>query len=314
MLDKYIACVHIGKKGGIMELRVLKYFLAVVKEGTIIRAAHFLHVTQPTLSRQLIELEKELGQQLFIRSSHSIKLTPAGILFHQHAQEIIELAEKTKTIFSDSSKDIAGEIYIGGGETSFIKKIAEIIKEIQNEYPNITYNLYSGNADDVTEKLDRGLLDFGLLIQPTDISKYEYLPLKSYDTFGLIMRKDSKLAEKDFITAEDLQNIPLIAPRQAKRLIGNKNEYYEWVARDASKLNIVARYNLIYNAAIMVTEGVGYALGLNGLIDVTGNNNLCFKPLNPTLKLELDIVWKRYRLFSPAANIFLAKIRQKFAN
>lgn len=296
-----------------MELRVLKYFLAVVKEGTIIGAANYLHVTQPTLSRQLMELEKELGQQLFIRSSLSIKLTPAGMLFRQHAQEIVDLAEKTKEIFSAERNEIAGEIYIGGGETSFIKKIAEIIKEIQGEHPHIKYNLYSGTADDVTEKLDKGLLDFGLLIQPTDISKYECLSLKSYETFGVIMRKDSPLAEKDFIAAEDLMHIPLIAPRRAEKILSIKNEYYEWVAKSIDTLNIVARYNLIYNAAIMVTEGVGYALGLDGLINVTGNNNLCFKPLNPTLKLGLDIVWKRYRLFSPAAEFFLSKIQEKFA-
>lgn len=296
-----------------MELRVLKYFLAVVKEGTIIGAANYLHVTQPTLSRQLMELEKELGQQLFIRSSLSIKLTPAGMLFRQHAQEIVDLAEKTKAIFSAGRNEIAGEIYIGGGETSFIKKIAEIIKEIQAEHPHIKYNLYSGSADDVTEKLDKGLLDFGLLIQPTDISKYECLSLKSYETFGVIMRRDSPLAEKDFIAAEDLMHIPLIVPRRAEKILSIKNEYYEWFAKSIDTLNIVARYNLIYNAAIMVTEGVGYALGLDGLINVTGNNNLCFKPLNPTLKLGLDIVWKRYRLFSPAAEFFLSKIQEKFA-
>ena len=297
-----------------MELRVLRYFLAVAKEGTITGAANFLHVTQPTLSRQLIDLERELGQQLFIRSSHAITLTPEGMLLRQRAQEIVELADKTKSMFSNMKEVLAGEIFIGGGETSSIKIVAEVIKEIQVEYPNIKYNLYSGNADDVTEKLDKGLLDFGILIQPTDISKYEYLSLNSYDTWGLVMRKDSELAKKDFITIDDLMDIPLIASRQVEKITNIKNDYIEWFGDNLKSLNIVARYNLIYNAAIMVSEGVGYALALDDLIDVTGNNNLCFRPLYPILKSGLNIVWKRYQVFSPAAKVFLTKITQKLAS
>ena len=297
-----------------MELRVLRYFLAVAKEGTITGAANFLHVTQPTLSRQLIDLERELGQQLFIRSSHAITLTPEGMLLRQRAQEIVELADKTESMFSNMKEVLAGEIFIGGGETSSIKIVAEVIKEIQVEYPNIKYNLYSGNADDVTEKLDKGLLDFGILIQPTDISKYEYLSLNSYDTWGLVMRKDSELAKKDFITIDDLMDIPLIASRQVEKITNIKNDYIEWFGDNLKSLNIVARYNLIYNAAIMVSEGVGYALALDDLIDVTGNNNLCFRPLYPILKSGLNIVWKRYQVFSPAAKVFLTKITQKLAS
>ena len=294
-----------------MELRVLRYFLAVVKEGTITKAANFLHVTQPTLSRQLMDLEKELGQQLFIRSSNNISLTPEGMLLKQRAQEIVELADKTESMFSNLKNEIAGEIFIGSGETSSIKIIAEVLKEIRLEYPKIKYNLYSGNADDVSEKLDKGLIDFGIFIQPTDISKYEYLSLNSFDTWGLIMRKDDPMANKKYITADDLIDIPLITSRQVEKITNIKNEYLEWFGDSINDLNIVARYNLIYNAAIMVEEGLGYALGLDGLINVTGNNNLCFKPLKPILKSGLDIVWKRYQVFSPAAKVFLSKIYKK---
>ena len=294
-----------------MELRVLRYFLAVVKEGTITKAANFLHVTQPTLSRQLMDLEKELGQQLFIRSSNNISLTPEGMLLKQRAQEIVELADKTESMFSNMKNEIAGEIFIGSGETSSIKIIAEVLKEIRLEYPKIKYNLYSGNADDVSEKLDKGLIDFGIFIQPTDISKYEYLSLNSFDTWGLIMRKDDPMANKKYITADDLIDIPLITSRQVEKITNIKNEYLEWFGDSINDLNIVARYNLIYNAAIMVEEGLGYALGLDGLINVTGNNNLCFKPLKPILKSGLDIVWKRYQVFSPAAKVFLSKIYKK---
>ena len=294
-----------------MELRVLRYFLAVVREGTITKAANFLHVTQPTLSRQLMDLEKELGQQLFIRSSNNISLTPEGMLLKQRAQEIVELADKTESMFSNMKNEIAGEIFIGSGETSSIKIIAEVLKEIRLEYPKIKYNLYSGNADDVSEKLDKGLIDFGIFIQPTDISKYEYLSLNSFDTWGLIMRKDDPMANKKYITADDLIDIPLITSRQVEKITNIKNEYLEWFGDLINDLNIVARYNLIYNAAIMVEEGLGYALGLDGLINVTGNNNLCFKPLKPILKSGLDIVWKRYQVFSPAAKVFLSKIYKK---
>ena len=294
-----------------MELRVLRYFLAVVREGTITKAANFLHVTQPTLSRQLMDLEKELGQQLFIRSSNNISLTPEGMLLKQRAQEIVELADKTESMFSNMKNEIAGEIFIGSGETSSIKIIAEVLKEIRLEYPKIKYNLYRGNADDVSEKLDKGLIDFGIFIQPTDISKYEYLSLNSFDTWGLIMRKDDPMANKKYITADDLIDIPLITSRQVEKITNIKNEYLEWFGDSINDLNIVARYNLIYNAAIMVEEGLGYALGLDGLINVTGNNNLCFKPLKPILKSGLDIVWKRYQVFSPAAKVFLSKIYKK---
>lgn len=294
-----------------MELRVLRYFLAVVREGTITKAANFLHVTQPTLSRQLMDLEKELGQQLFIRSSNNISLTPEGMLLKQRAQEIVELADKTESMFSNMKNEIAGEIFIGSGETSSIKIIAEVLKEIRLEYPKIKYNLYSGNADDVSEKLDKGLIDFGIFIQPTNISKYEYLSLNSFDTWGLIMRKDDPMANKKYITADDLIDIPLITSRQVEKITNIKNEYLEWFGDSINDLNIVARYNLIYNAAIMVEEGLGYALGLDGLINVTGNNNLCFKPLKPILKSGLDIVWKRYQVFSPAAKVFLSKIYKK---
>lgn len=297
-----------------MEIRVLKYFLTVAREGSITGAANYLHLTQPTLSRQLQDLERELGQKLIIRGSHNISLTPEGMILRKRAEEILDMVEKTEKEFSSLKNEIAGEIFIGSGETSSIKCVAEVIKEIQAQYPNIKFNLYSGNADDVGEKLDKGLLDFGILIQPTDISKYEYLSLKSYDTWGLVMRKDSPLASKDFITIDDLFDIPLIASRQVDKITTVKNEYIEWFGENRKNLNIVARYNLIYNAAIMVEQGVGYALGLDGLINTTGSNELCFRPLKPLLKSGLNMVWKKYQVFSPAAKLFLEKMQEKIVS
>ena len=291
-----------------MEIRVLKYFLAVAQEGSITGAANFLNLTQPTLTRQLKELEKELGHQLFVRTNHNVYLTSEGMVFRKRAQEIIDLVEKTEAEFNSMSNDISGDIYIGAGETVAITGIAKIIKELQKEYKNIRFHLYSGNAEDITEKLDKGLLDFGVLIQPTDISKYEYVTLPNKDTWGVLMRKDSPLASKKSIKREDLLNIPLIVSKQVMQRKKGRNNYNMWFGSYIDKLNIVATYNLIYNAAKMTEVGVGYSIGLENLINTSGESNLCFRPLSPKLESGLDIVWKKHQVFSQASKLFLSKI------
>lgn len=295
-----------------MENRVLRYFLAVAREGSITGAAKLLHLTQPTLTRQLKDLEKELGQQLLIRTNHNISLTPEGMILKKRAQEIIDMVDKTEEEFRNIKDTISGEIFIGGGETAVIKYIAQIINELKSEYPNIKYHIYSAIAEDVTDRLDKGLLDFGILIQPTDISKYEYLSLPEKDVWGLIMRKDSPLSKKDYITVDDLLDIPLLTSKQVTQRISTKNDYINWFGDKLEKLNIAATYNLIYNAAIMVNEGVGHAIGLDNLVQVTGSTNLCFKPFYPRIESGLNIVWKKYQVFSPAARVFLSKIQEKF--
>ena len=294
-----------------MEIRVLKYFLAVAQEGSITGAANFLHLTQPTLTRQLRDLERELGHQLFIRTNHNVSLTPEGIVFRKRAQEIIDMVEKTQAEFNSMNDDISGDIYIGAGETIAITGIAKIIKELQEEHKNIKFHLYSGNAEDITERLDKGLLDFGILIQPIDISKYEYITLPNKDTWGVLMQKNSPLADKKSITKEDLLNIPLIVSRQVMQRKNVKNDYNMWFGSYIDRLNIVATYNLIYNAAKMTEVGVGYSIGLENLINTTGESNLCFRPLNPKLESGLDIVWKKHQVFSQASKLFLSKICTK---
>ena len=294
-----------------MEIRVLKYFLAVAQEGSITGAANFLHLTQPTLTRQLRDLERELGHQLFIRTNHNVSLTPEGIVFRKRAQEIIDMVEKTQAEFNSMNDDISGDIYIGAGETIAITGIAKIIKELQEEHKNIKFHLYSGNAEDITERLDKGLLDFGILIQPIDISKYEYITLPNKDTWGVLMQKNSPLADKKSITKEDLLNIPLIVSKQVMQRKNVKNAYNMWFGSYIDRLNIVATYNLIYNAAKMTEVGVGYSIGLENLINTTGESNLCFRPLNPKLESGLDIVWKKHQVFSQASKLFLSKICTK---
>ncbi|WP_160726096.1 LysR family transcriptional regulator [Bacillus sp. USDA818B3_A] len=297
-----------------MELRVLRYFLTVAREGSITGAADFLHVTQPTLSRQLKDLEEELGKKLFIRSSHSIILTDDGMLLRKRAEEIVDMVDKLEAEFNYMEDTIGGDVYIGGGETDAIRQIAQVVKELQLRYPNIRYHLYSGNSDDVTERLDKGLLDFGILIQPADLSKYNYIDIPGKDVWGVVMRKDSPLAFKDSIEAEDLLNVPVICSRQAIKQTFSKNEFADWFGEDFDKLNIVATYNLAYNASIMVEEGIGYAVVLDKIVNTSSDSNLCFKPLKPNLESGLNIVWKKHQTFSAAAEMFLKEIQPKLSN
>lgn len=294
-----------------MELRVLRYFLTVAREGSITGAADFLHVTQPTLSRQLKDLEQKLGKKLFIRSSHNIILTEEGMLLRKRAEEIVAMVDKLEAEFSSMEETISGDVYIGGGETDAMKHVARIIKKLQVTYPNIRYHLYSGNEDDVTERLDRGLLDFGILIQPADLSKYNYINIPTKDVWGVVMRKDSPLAEKDTIRAEDLLPLPLILSRQAIKKTYSKNEFSDWFGEDFDKLNIVTTYNLAYNASIMVAEGIGYALTIDKIVNTSADSPLCFRPLEPRLESGLNIVWKKHQIFSAAAELFLKELRQK---
>ncbi len=290
-----------------MQFRVLKYFLAVAREESISGAAELLHVTQPTLSRQLMDLEEELGSKLFIRSNRKITLTEEGMLLRKRAAEIVALVDKTEAEFHAPEEIISGDIYIGSGETDAMRVLAKIAKKMQSDRPNIRYHLFSGNADDVTERLDKGLLDFGILIEAANLKKYDFIRLPNVDVWGVLMRKDSPLAKLDKIQAEDLWNLPLISSSQSMV----SNQFSGWIKRDFEKLNIVATYNLVYNASIMVEAGVGYALCLDKLINTSGNSVFCFKPLEPRLEARLDLVWKKEQVFSKSAQLFLASIQEE---
>lgn len=296
-----------------MEIRVLRYFLAVARERNITGAANYLHLTQPTLSRQIHDLEEELGQQLLIRKSHRAELTPEGVLLRKRAEEIIAMVDKTEAEFASMEDTVSGDIYIGSGETQAIRQIAELIKDLGEACPNIHYHLHSGNAEDVTERLDKGLFDFGILIQPADLTKYDYLDLPARDRWGVIMRKDSPLAEKEAIEKNELLEIPLLCSRQVVGSRHSENKFAEWFGTDYEKLNIVATYNLMYNAAILVEAGVGYALTLDKLANTSEDSVLCFRPLRPELESGLNVVWKKYQVFSPAAELFLKTLKERFS-
>lgn len=292
----------------LMELRVLQYFLTVSREQSISGAAEHLHLSQPTLSRQLKDLEDELGKQLFIRGNRKITLTEEGMILRQRAEEIMILVKKAESEISLSDDIIAGDLHIGAGETDALRLIAHIATHLQRDYPQIHYHISSGDGEDVLERLDKGLIDFGILFDPTDLSKYNHLRIPTKDTWGVLMRRDSPLAIKDSINPEDLWDKPLIISRQQKA----GSDLSLWLQQDISNLNIVATYSLIFNASLLVDEGLGYALTLEKLINVSGDSTLCFKPLNPKLEIGLNLVWKKYQVFSKAADKFLERVRTEF--
>lgn len=313
MLDRHTIEVLLFITGEInMEIRVLRYFLAIAKEETITGAANLLHLTQPTLSRQIKELEESLGQKLLVRGSHRVTLTKEGMILLKRAEEIISMVDKTKAEFNSMENKVSGDIYIGGGETNAVKTIAEMIKRMRDTYPDIYFHLYSGNSYDVAERLNKGLLDFGIFIQPADINKYNYINLPDKDEWGVIMRKDAPLAKKDFVTKEDLLDLPLICSIQAISNELSENKFTEWFGEEFDKLNIVATFNLVYNAAIMVEAGIGYMISLDKLVNTTKTSSLCFRPLYPKLESGLNIVWKKSQLFSAAAELFLENLRKNF--
>lgn len=285
-----------------MELRVLEYFLAVATEGSISKAAEALHVSQPNISRQLQELEVELGKKLFMRGSRKVVLTEEGRLLRNRAQEILYLSNKAKTEINQLDTDISGDVYIGSAETEGMRFIAKAIKSLQTDYPQIRIHLYSGNAMDVLERLDNGLLDFGLVIGLSSEREYDVIHLPLKDSFGLLMRKDSPLASCTSICPDDLYGIPLLMSYSQT----SRNAFSKWMGMPFEQLKIAASFNLIFNASIMVEEGVGYALTLEGL--VKDNNVLCFRPLNPKLELGISLVRKKNQLLTRASEKFLAKL------
>ncbi len=286
-----------------MELRHLQYFLMVAREGTISGAANVLHISQPSLSRQMQDLEHELGCTLFERGSRRIELTEAGMRLRRRAEEIVDLVGRTELEFLVSANTLAGEVRIGGGETQAMGLIADVIAELQEAYPLLRFSLFSGNAEDVGERLDTGRIDFGVFIGQADLSRYETIELPARDTWGVFMREDDPLAQLDAIRAEDLLDRPLIFSRQASQ------EMRRWFKHDFTELDIVATYNLLFNAALLARRGVGYVVSLEDIVDTSADSGLAFRPLDPPMHANITIAWKRYQEFSPAASVFLDKIR-----
>ena len=290
-----------------MELRVLRYFVTVAREENITRAAEILHITQPTLSRQLMQLEDEFDTPLFIRGKNKITLTEKGMLLRRRAEDLLELADKTEKEMLSQDQVVSGEIYIGAGETKNMQILAKAMSQFHQLYPQVHYHIHSGAADDIKEKIDKGLMDFGLLIEPVDIEKYDFLRLNPKEVWGLLMRKDYPLASQTEITPEDLKNIPLIV---SERTIV-QNEIAHWFGQSLEQLNIISTYNLIYNAMILVEEGLGCVVCVDKLVRNYDSNAVCFKPFSPKLETGTVLVWKKHQIFSQATSLFLDMVKQK---
>lgn len=286
-----------------MEFRVLQYFLAVAREQSISGAAEALHLSQPTLSRQLKDLEEELGKQLFIRGNRKITLTEEGMLLRKRAEEITELIKKTENEISQSEDAIAGDITIGAAEAKSVRFLAQVAKTLQNQYPLIRLHVISGDRSAVMEQLSKGLIDFALLHGSVDPAHFESHPVPYQHIWGILMRRDAPLAEKESLTKEDLYGQPMIISRQ----IYQHPDFQEILKKGDQRLNVVATYNLLYNGSLMVEEGMGYALCFDQLINTT-SSKLCFRPLVPEEKIGMSLIWKRYQIFSKAAQAFLDKV------
>lgn len=288
-----------------MELRVLRYFAETAKEGSMTNAALKLHVTQPTLSKQIKDLEDELGQKLFVRGNYKLRMTAEGEILYKRAVDILDMVDMTVSEFSSMKDFNGGNLYLGCAESEGIALLAKAVKQLREEYGNLYFHLYSGNAETVCQRLDKGLLDFAFVVQNIDLSKYEYLDLPVADKWGLIMRKDSPMVSKTSVTVEELTGLPLIVSRQ-----GPTSEMPQWLKKNYSKLNIAATYDLIFNASVLVKEGLGYALGFDRLVNTGADSVLCFRPIEPEITSPMRMIWRKEQKFSKAAGIFLGKVTE----
>ncbi len=301
-----VVIIEVGGANNIMEFRVLKYFLMVAREENITKAAALLHLTQPTLSRQLMQLEAELGVKLFHRSKHSIILTEDGMLLKRRAQEIISLSDKTVQELSHKEDVLSGEIAIGCGETKNMLFLSEQIRKFRQKYPLVQFSIHSAIADDIKERIEKGILDIGLLMEPVDIGKYEFIRMPQKEKWGILVRKDSELAAKESINPKDLTNVPLIMVK--RELV--KNELASWFGDYYEGVQIAATYNLILNAASMVERGVGVALCFD--LGASFYEDLCFIPLAPTLETGSVLVWKKNQTLGAATSQFMRYLRNAF--
>lgn len=288
-----------------MELRVLRYFLEVARVGSITHAAERLHISQPTLSRQLKALEEELGKKLFVRSNYSVRLTEEGLLLRERAEDIVAMVDKTEAEFQALDEIGGGDIRVGCAESQGLAAFMRVVRTVQRRYPAIRFHFYSSGTEAATERLDRGLLDFAIIVQSVDDTKYNHLRLPVEDRWGVLMRRDDPLAAKAALSRDDLRDLPLILSRQAMR-----EELAAWFGDDQERLHIAATYDLLFNTSLMVREGLGYALGFEGLVHTEAESDLCFRPLSPPLTL----VWRKHQRFTPAAALFKDALEKTFGD
>lgn len=291
-----------------MELRVLKYFLIVAQEKNITKAAEVLHITQPTLSRQLMELEEELNVKLFIRGKRNITLTNNGLFLKERAEEILELSEKTKNDFLNNKNMVKGVISIGCVEAECMENFINIVKIFQNKYPNVQFDLYNGYGDDIIEKIEKGIVDIGVVLEPIDISKYDFIKLSQKEKWGLLVNIKNPLAEKNEISLNEFFSYPIILPKRG----AVQNEILNWFSEKMINPNITAFYNLLSNVVILVEKELGCAVCMEGALSIKNNKNIKFIPFNPERTTKGVIIWKKNKILSPCASLFIEEIKNAY--
>ena len=287
-----------------MELRTLRYFLTTADEGNITRAAHILHVTQPTLSRQLMELERELGTVLIVRGKKGVTLTDDGMLFRQRAEEIVELADRAEKTFVERENTVSGIVSIGATEAVGSRLLARIMKKFSDKYPLIQFHLYNEMADNIKERMDKGLVDVGLLLEPVDTTKYDFVLLSQTETWGVLMRKDHPLSQRESVTPQEMAKYPLILPLRENV----RADIINWLGKEERELKIPLGYTLLSNAVLMVEEGMGCAFCLDGALAIHSSPNLKFIPISPEHTTRSVLLWKKNHLFTPATSLFIQEI------
>ena len=288
-----------------MEIRVLRYFLTVVREESITKASEVLHITQPTLSRQLSQMEEEIGVKLFDRGSRKIKLTNEGILLRRRAEEILQLVDKTEKELVEQEEQVEGKISIGCGETASVQILPKLFDSFHKKYPRVTFDIFTATADLVKEQMDKGLLDIGLLLEPIDMEKYDFIRLNVKEKWVVLMCSDDSLTQKESVTAKDLAALPLILPRR----MNVKSELASWFGNYYEKLNVVFTSNLNTNGAIMVSNGLAYSLVIEGAMSFWDKSKVTYRPLYPELTSTSVLAWKRSQPFSIAATKFIEHIQ-----
>ena len=290
-----------------MEIRVLRYFLEIAREENMSRAAERLHVSQPTLSKQMKDLEQELGKKLFRRSSASIHLTDEGKLLRKRAEDILSMVDKTQEEFQSLTEVTGGDVHIGCAESVGMRHLARVISCFQQRYPGFRYHLYSGDTEPIAERLDRGLLDFGVIAEPPDLSRCHSIELPGKDLWGAVLRRDHPLSAKSCITPEDLSGVSLLCSRQAL-----KADIPRWCREKADHLNVTGSLDLSFNGGVFAAEGLGIVLTFKGILNTGPESPLCFRPLQPSLETSLYFIWRRYQVFSPIAERFLEAVQDAF--
>lgn len=288
-----------------MEIRVLRYFLTVVREESITKASEVLHITQPTLSRQLSQMEEEIGVKLFNRGTRKITLTNEGILLRRRAEEILQLVDKTENELLEQEEQIEGKITIGCGEIASVQLLPDVFKAFHDKYPRVNFDILTATADVVREQMDKGLVDIGLLLEPIDIEKYDFVRMRVKERWVALMRPDDPMAQKEGVTAKDLSGVPLILPRRLKV----QGEIAGWFGNYFDNLNVLFTSNLSTNAAIMVNSGLAYAVVVEGSLPFLDQSELAYCPLSPELSATSVLAWKRGQPFSPATTKFIEQLK-----